>query len=82
MCRALLQHHREVARQLTPTRFRELHQALPVQMPTQHPDQWDDIVESIEKSFENTSKRPYYMTVDTAMEKKIQDLLRTAAIRI
>ena len=82
MCRALLLHLRGVARTFDPARFGELHQALPVQMPTQDLSQWDDIVENIEKSFENTNKRPYYITVDTALGKRIQDLMRIDAIRI
>ena len=82
MCRALLLHLRGVARTFDPARFGELHQALPVQIPTQDLSQWDDIVENIEKSFENTNKRPYYITVDTALGKRIQDLMRIDAIRI
>ena len=82
MCRALLQHLREVARQATPSRFCDTHQALPVQMPTDDLQQWDEIVDNIEKSFENTTKRPYYITVDSAIGKKIQELLRLDAVRI
>lgn len=82
MCRALLQHLREVARQATPSRFCDIHQALPVQMPTDDLQQWDEIVDNIEKSFENTTKRPYYITVDSAIGKKIQELLRLDAVRI
>lgn len=81
MCRELLQHLRNYVAQTYPSRFC-IHQALPVQLPTDDLAQWDDIIEQINNTMERTSKRPYYIQVDSAMGKKIQDLFRLDAIRI
>ncbi len=81
MCRLLLQHLRDHIARRHPSRFC-LHSVLAVQLPTQDLDQWDEVVESVEKSFERTTKRPYYIDINTYLGRKIQDLFRIDAIKI
>ena len=82
MCREILLHLRQHVAQMQPSRFCVPHQALAVQMPTEDLAQWDDVVSYVETSFERTNKRPYYIPVENALGKKIQDLFRIDAIRI
>ena len=81
MCRALLQHLRDHLAESYPSRFC-FYAVWAVQMPTQDLGQWDEVVDSVDKSFENTSKRPYYIHINTYLGRKIQDLFRIDAIKI
>ena len=81
MCRALLQHLRDHLAESYPSRFC-FYAVWAVQMPTQDLGQWDEVVDSVDKSFENTSKRPYYIDINTYLGRKIQDLFRIDAIKI
>ena len=81
MYRALLQHLRDHLAESYPSRFC-LYAVWAVQMPTQDLGQWDEVVDSVNKSFENTSKRPYYIDINTYLGRKIQDLFRIDAIKI
>ena len=82
MCRSILLHLREFANRLQPTRFCYINEVLPVQVPTEDLSQWDEVVEEVSKSFENTSRRPYYIVISSEMGGKIQDLFRLNATKI
>ena len=82
MCRSILLHLREFASRLQPTRFCYINEVLPVQTPTEDLSQWDEIVLEVNKSFENTSRRPYYIVTSSDIGAKIQDLFRLDANKI
>ena len=82
MRRSILLHLREFANRLQPTRFCYINEVLPVQVPTEDLSQWDEVVEEVSKSFENTSRRPYYIVTSSEIGGKIQDLFRLNATKI
>ena len=82
MCRSILLHLREFAGKLQPSRFCYINEVLAVQAPTEDLSQWDEIVSEVNKSFENTSRRPYYIVTSSDIGVKIQDLFRLDANKI
>ena len=82
MCRSILLYLREFAGKLQPMRFCYIHEVLAVQTPTEDLSQWDEIVFEVNKSFENTSRRPYYIVTSSGSGVKIQDLFRLDANKI
>ena len=82
MCRTILQHLREYVKKNQPFLFCFNKQVLPVQLATEGLDQWNDIVEHVDKSFERSNKRPYTISLQSEMGKKIQDLSRLDAIKV
>ena len=82
MCRAILEHLRCHVQQEQPSRFCTPSQVMAVQLPTQDLSQWDEVADYVERSFQRANQRPYTITPDTTLGKKIQDLFRLDASRI
>lgn len=53
-----------------------------VQTPTSDLTQWDEVVNQVTTSFENTSRRPFYIVASSEIGKQIQDLFRLDATKI
>eukprot|EP00438_Fugacium_kawagutii_P007101 Skav209599 [mRNA] locus=scaffold4140:22593:36171:- [translate_table: standard] len=83
LCRIILYELKAFIYQNDPFRFAQpLHQVLPVAHPVADLSQWDGIVDHLEKSFENSSKRPFDVPLSSTLGKDISDLMRMDAFKI
>ena len=82
MCRSILLHLREFVARLQPSRFCYINEVMAVQTPTSDLTQWDEVVNQVTTSFENTSRRPFYIVASSEIGKQIQDLFRLDATKI
>ena len=68
-------------RQKDPARF-NLYETFPTSQPSQDLSSWTPIMDHITETFQDTSKRPYYLDTSTDMGKTIADLFRMDLERI